>query len=243
MEEIEDKLKNKLTKLGLYLIDKAESDIKEFERKNVLMKSNLKKRKNDRIEQMLNKNKNRLINQYNSKINNSTVSILLQIKNQLLDLKNALINQIKKDLIVEIEKKISKNYSSYIKYIVNSIKEKTERVKDRENIIFLFNKRDYKHFNEHKNLLKDFDKIHYKIEAHKENFMGGFLIMVPEDSLLFDYTFKNQINQKDNFIETIFSTFFSPLEEKYFDIEDIFEKDVNFLRNLVNEYLKNLEAL
>ena len=132
MEKSEFNLKKEFGKLGLYLVENAEDEIKEIERKQVLLNSSLKKRKNERIEQILNKKKKQFKDQYNSSINESTVSILLDVKNQLLKLKNKLIINLKNDFKEELALKISKNYDQYINYLIKTLKEKIDDLKVRK---------------------------------------------------------------------------------------------------------------
>ena len=243
MGENEEKIKKDLGKLGLYLIENAESEIKEIERKQVLLNSNLKKRKNERIKQILNKKRKQFRDQYHSQINDSTVSILLDVKNKLLDLKNELITRFKTDFKTEISSEISKNYDEYSKYLVKIIKEKIETLKVNKHIILTLNSEDYSYLNDHKGLLKSQKIEDYELQPSKKPSIGGFILMIPENSFIFDYTLENQLNLKRNAIESLITQKISSLENNFYDIEDTFEKNIDDIRNKIKVYLEQLEEM
>jgi len=243
MEERDSKLKKELGNLGLYLVENAENEIKEIERKQVLLNSSLKKRKNERIEQILNKKAKQFKDQYNSQINESTVSVLLDIKNQLLELKNKLITNFKNDFKEEIALKISKNYDQYIKYLLKLMKEKVDDLKVHKKMTFILNSNDYNYLNNHKGLLQSLQIDNYELQKSEKESIGGYILIIPEESFILNYMLENQINLNTNAIESLLTEELSSLEESYYDINEKFEKSIEDIRNKIQIYLQKLEEL
>ena len=243
MEENDSKLKKEFGNLGLYLVENAENEIKEIERKQVLLNSSLKKRKNERIEQILNKKAKQFKDQYNSQINESTVSVLLDIKNQLLELKNKLITNFKNDFKEEIALKISKNYDQYIKYLLKLMKEKVDDLKVHKKMTFILNSNDYNYLNNHKGLLQSLQIDNYELQKSEKESIGGYILIIPEESFILNYMLENQINLNTNAIESLLTEELSSLEESYYDINEKFEKSIEDIRNKIQIYLQKLEEL
>jgi len=243
MEEDKFKSKKEFGNLGLYLVENAENEIKEIERKQVLLNSSLKKRKNERIEQILNKKEKQFKDQYNSQINESTVSILLDLKNQLLDLKNKLIFNFKNDFKEELAIKISKNYDQYIKYLLRIIKEKVDDLKVHKKMLLILNSDDYNYLNNHKGLLQSLQIDNYELQESEKESIGGYILMIPEESFILNYMLENQINLKTNAFESLLTRDLSSLDESYYDINEKFEKSIDAIRNKIQIYLEKLEEL
>ena len=244
MEENDSKLKKEFGNLGLYLVENAENEIKEIERKQVLLNSSLKKRRNERIEQILNKKAKQFKDQYNSQINESTVSILLDIKSQLLDLKNKLITKLKNDFKEEIALKISKNYDHYINYLLKIMKEKVDDLKvHKKKMTFILNSKDYNHLNNHKGLLQSLKIDNYELRKSEKETIGGYILIIPEESFNLNYMLENQINLHTNAFELLITEELSLLEESYYDINEKFEKTIEDIRNKIQIYLEKLEEL
>ena len=243
MEQNELKEKKEFGNLGLYLVENAEDEIKEIERKQVLLNSSLKKRKNERIEQILNKKVKQFKDQYNSQINESTVSILLDVKNQLLNLKNKLIFNFKNDFKEELALKISKNYDQYINYLLKIIKEEVDNLKVPNKMKLILNSNDYDYLNNHKGLLQSLQIDNYELQKSEKDSIGGYILVIPEESFILNYMLENQINLKTNAFESLLTRELSPLEESYYDINDKFEKSIEAIRNKIQNYLEKLEEL
>ena len=244
MEENDSKLKKEFGNLGLYLVENAENEIKEIERKQVLLNSSLKKRRNERIEQILNKKAKQFKDQYNSQINESTVSILLDIKSQLLDLKNKLITKLKNDFKEEIALKISKNYDHYINYLLKIMKEKVDDLKvHKKKMTFILNSKDYNHLNNHKGLLQSLKIDNYELRKSEKETIGGYILIIPEESFNLNYMLENQINLHTNAFESLITEELSLLEESYYDINEKFEKSIEDIRKKIHIYLEKLEEL
>ena len=243
MEQNELKEKKEFGNLGLYLVENAEDEIKEIERKQVLLNSSLKKRKNERIEQILNKKENQFKDQYHSQINESTVSILLDVKNQLLNLKNKLISNFKNDFKEELALKISKNYDQYINYLLKIIKEEVDNLKVPNKMKLILNSNDYDYLNNHKGLLQSLQIDNYELQKSEKDSIGGYILLIPEESFILNYMLENQINLKTNAFESFLTRELSPLEESYYDINDKFEKSIEAIRNKIQNYLEKLEEL
>ncbi|MFX1497596.1 MAG: hypothetical protein ACFFBH_08730 [Promethearchaeota archaeon] len=243
MEDSNFNLKKEFGKLGLYLVENAENEIKEIERKQVLLNSSLKKRKNERIEQILNKKKKQFKDLYISEINESTVSILLDVKNQLLDLKNKLIFNFKNDFKKEIALKISKNYDQYINYLIKIIKEKVEDLKIHKKTIFILNSGDYNYLNNHKGLLQSLQIDNYELKKSEKEYIGGYMLKIPEESFILNFMLENQINLKTNEFESLLTDELSSLEETFYEINERFEKSIADIRNNIQIYLEKLEEL
>ena len=243
MEQNEFKSKKEFGNLGLYLVENAENEIKEIERKQVLLNSSLKKRKNERIEQILTKKEKQFKDQYHSQINESTVSILLDVKNQLLDLKNKLIFNFKNDFKEDLALKISKNYDKYISYLLKIIKEKVDDLKVHKKMKLILNSDDYNYFNNHKGLLQSLQIDNYELQKSDKESIGGYILMIPEESFILNYMLENQINLKTNAFESLLTKELSSLEESYYNINEKFEKSIEDIRNKIQIYLKKLEEL
>jgi vacuolar-type H+-ATPase subunit E/Vma4 len=243
MEENDSSLKKEFGNLGLYLVENAENEIKEIERKQVLLNSSLKKRKNERIEQILNKKKKQFKDQYHSQINESTVSILLDIKNQLLELKNKLITNIKNDFKEAIALKISKNYDKYINYLLKIMKEKVDDLKIHKKMTFILNSNDFNYLSNHKELLKSNQINNYELQKSEKETIGGYILIIPEESFNLNYMLENQIKMHTNAFESLITEELSLLEESYYGINEKFEKSIEDIRKKIHIYLEKLEEL
>ncbi|MFW9821677.1 MAG: V-type ATP synthase subunit E family protein [Candidatus Thorarchaeota archaeon] len=235
------KLKERFGKLALYIIDQAKDEIKQLDQKTLFQIAELKKRYRERIAESSSKIKTNFIETYNKRLNNALSSTLLKIKEETLNVKNELISDLVNDLNRELEKKIKKNYSNYINFLLetfNSIKHLIDKPPE---IVINFNSRDYEHF------IKNFDKIQKIFEnkvilnPSKEEFIGGFKILQTRMNISYDFSITSLINKKRSTIEIEFSKIFSNIYSNINEIVQNYEKFIIDQKKAIQEYLKNYD--
>ena len=149
----EKELRKQFGNLGLYLIEKAQKEIKELNQKTLFHKAEIKKRYLERSRERSMKLKSHLIESYEQFLNQSLSSTLLKGKENLLSLKNRLIKELKLNLYALIKERIKNNYSDYIAYLLNSIQNVKFAIDKPQEIEIKFNRKDYNYF------IKNFDII------------------------------------------------------------------------------------
>ncbi|MFW9950118.1 MAG: hypothetical protein ACFFKA_08335, partial [Candidatus Thorarchaeota archaeon] len=113
----EKELKKKTGKLGLYMIENAQQEIKNTQRKTLFQKAEIRKEFEERILKSSQKIREDFISKFNDILNKSLANTLIDAKNQILQLKNELIKDLKSYLQKGIGEIINQRYSNYIEFI------------------------------------------------------------------------------------------------------------------------------
>ncbi|MFX1317158.1 MAG: V-type ATP synthase subunit E [Promethearchaeota archaeon] len=231
----ENEIKKQIGNLGLYLIDKAQKEIKELNQKTLFQKAEIKKRYLDRSHERSLKLKDHLIESYEQFLNEALSSTLLKGKERFLSVKNKLIQELKLSLLNLIRDKIKKNYSGYITYLLKSIKNVKNIINKTTDLELIFNSKDYTYF------LKNFDKIEnlfknpVEIDKDQNDFIGGFKISTVGGIISYDYSIDTLINKHLPFIQTEVSRIIDDSEIK--EIEKEFENFIQKTKEKITEYL------
>ena len=227
--------------MGLYLVEKAEEEIKNINQKALLQKALIKKNSLDKLTENSLRTRKYFVDIYNRFLNNSLSSTLLKVKENFLKFKNSLLKELKIDLINNIEKNIRKSYQNYKNFLINKLSGITPIiVKTKENIILL-NSNDYDFIKNNFNKLPDSLKNNANFKISDEKIIGGFKALLDNGKISYDFTIDNVINKNSILIEKEFSTIFN--ESKVKDLEQNFENFIKDKRSGIEEYLKEYDRV
>ncbi|MBD3229080.1 MAG: hypothetical protein GF329_12905 [Candidatus Lokiarchaeota archaeon] len=220
--EIEN-FKEKIGKLGVHLINKGKKKIRNINKKYLLEEAEINKRFEEEIYDESTRIRRKFIEKFNKILNDYQFQLLSKVRNELLGLKNDLIKNLKSELIGLIKQKIEDDYTTYIEFILNRIKNFSRNLNGKsENLIIKLNNRDYEYFNRNFNLLDDIFGDPIDIKRIQDQIIGGFEIFLNQEKITFDFTFINLIENNSILIEKEFSRFVS--DENFKSIEHEFEK-------------------
>ncbi len=238
----EDKeLKEQFGKLGLYLIDKAQREIKDINQNMLLQKAEIKKRHIEKIFESSKRMRNQFIETYNQFLNSTLSQTLLNIKESILNLKKRLIKELKISLKNLIKEKIDKEYSYYINSLINRIKEVSPIIDKPPRVTVLLNNTDFNYFNENFAKIEDIFKNEVGITKTTTDFIGGFKVITPNEDILYDYSIDNLISKKSSLIEIEFSRVFSESEVK--NLEKDFEQFIQKKKLDIDEFLREYDRI
>lgn len=227
--------------MGLYLIDKAENEIKELNQKTLFQKAEIKKRFLERSNERSLRLKNHFTENYEQFLNQSLSITLLKGKEKFLRLKNHWISTLKTTLTNLIKIKIEEKYSTYIEYLLNSIEKIKKTIDKPQEIELVFNNKDYNYF------IKNFDKIltifnnPVEINEDRYDFIGGFKISLVGGVISYDYTIDNLIDKNSSFIQMEISKILDDTEIK--TIEKKYEEFIEELKKKITEYLVQYDQI
>ena len=219
--------------MGLYLIEKAKKEIKEFNQQSVFQKGEIKKRIFERSADRSSKLREHFKDNYSHFLNQSLSSTLLNGKAKFLDLKNQLIQEMKKSLFELIEEKIKTNYSMYIEFVLKMIKEIKTSIDKPQEIELIFNSQDYEYLMKNYGKIQDLFKNPVDINKDKVDFIGGFKISLVGGFISYDYTIDNLINTKSSFIQMAIA--------KLIDDSEIKQIEQNYILFIENQKTKIIE--
>ena len=227
--------------MGLYLIEKAKKEIKEFNQQSVFQKGEIKKRVFERSADRSSKLREHFKDNYDHFLNQSLSSTLLNGKAKFLDLKNQLIKELKKSLFDLIEEKIKTNYSMYIEFLLKKIKEIKVSIDKPQEIELIFNSQDYKYLMKNYGKIQDLFKNPVEINKDKDDFIGGFKISLVGGIITYDYTIDNLINTKSSFIQMEIAKLINDSEIK--QIEQNYNLFIQNQKTKIEEYLKKYDQI
>ncbi|MEJ2251589.1 MAG: hypothetical protein P8Y70_17750 [Candidatus Lokiarchaeota archaeon] len=232
----EKDLKREFGYLGMYLIDKAQNEIKNLNQRTLFQKAEIKNMYKERIKKRSEKIKDQFIKDYNQKLNNKLTETILKSNEMVLSLKNRLIIKLKEALFSELEQKIDQNYPNYIDYLIKSLKNIKDVLGNLSKVIIYLNKRDYDYFSDKDTQLKDLFGKNLSIEKTQEEYFKGFILESKEESISYNYSFKDLIQQNLSMIEIKFTNLIS--ESQIEDLQNEFEKIIQKEKENINEYLE-----
>ena len=228
-------MKDRFSNLGLYLIDKAEKEIKELNQKTLFQKAEIKKRFLERSNERSLRLRNHFNENYEQFLNQSLSTTLLKGKEKFLYLKNQLISTLKTTLINLIKTELDKKYSTYIEYLLNSITKIKKTIDKSQDIELILNHKDYNYF------IKNFDKIldifknPVEINEDRYDFIGGFKISLVGGAISYDYTIDNLIDKNSSFIQMEIAKILNDTEIK--NVEKEYEEFIEEQKKRITEYL------
>jgi len=221
----------------LYLIEKAEEEIKELNQKALIQKANIRKNYTKRIASITTRMRTHFIEAYNQFINNSLSSAFLDLRENLLTAKSNILDDLKSQIRIRIKKNIEKSYNSYLRYLLNNLK-KIASIKGSKNIVIILNEKDYNHFISNYSKVQSIFNQEIILEKSTEEFIGGFKIILNEGEIAYDYTIDTLLLKNSLIIENQVSSIFSDTEIKGFErqLEDYF----NNKKQEIEAYLPEL---
>ena len=197
----EKSLKERFGNLGLYLISKAQEEIKEFNRQNLFQKAEIRKRYLERANESFIRLKNHFVEAYNQYLNNSLSSTLLELKEKELDLKNNLIRELENSIYELMNEKIKTKYEDYVKYVLDYLKDKIDFIDKPTKIELIFNNRDFAYFSKNSKKIDSLFKNSFVIKEAPGEFIGGFKVILSEGDISYDYSIDNLITKNSNYIQ------------------------------------------
>ncbi|MHA1932092.1 MAG: hypothetical protein ACW96X_06105 [Promethearchaeota archaeon] len=198
----------------MYLVEKAQKEIKNFNQQTLFQKAEIKKRFFERS---------------------------LKGKEKFMGLKNRLIKDLKSSLATLIKEKIEKNYPKYIEFLMNNIREIKDTINKPHEIELIFNSRDYNYLLKDYSIIQGLFKNPVEIDKDAEDFIGGFKILLVGGTISYDYTIDNLIDIKSSFIQMEISKIVNDLEIK--QIEENFNKFIQNQKTQISEYLEQYDQI
>lgn len=239
MSEEKD-LREQFGKLGIYLINKAQGEIRDLNQLILFQKAKIKKNYIERISERSMKLRNQFIENYNRFLNRILSDTLINVKNETLELKNKMIRDLKESTIEEFKERIENNYQKYANYITKTIKDNINVIDKPPHVQIFFNPRDYDHFEAHRELINSL--FTNKVELNKDkNFIGGFKVIQSESNMVYDYTLDNLIKKNQTLLQVEFSKVIS--ETKLSNLEKEFEDYIHNQKKAITEYLKQYDQV
>ena len=210
--------------------------------KTLIQKASLKKDFLKRIEERSAKIKKEFIEEYDQFLRNSLSKTILQSKEMLLQVKNDLLSDFKKDLINKVKSMIEHNYSNYITFIINKLRELSVAIGFKPSIVEIyFNSRDFKYIQENRNKIKSILSEEIKISQSSVPMIGGFILNLPQNMISYDHRLENLIEKASNTIEQIFSSSYINVDLESFQKE--FEEFITNEKVKIEDYLKKYDEI
>ncbi len=242
----EKELKEKFGNLGLYLINKAQDEIKDFNQRILFQKAEIRKRFSDRTHESSLKIRKHLILTYNQFLNKLLTSTLSELRERVLNLKNRLINELRTELHYKIQEIMKENYSknsikTYSNFLLKSIKNISHGVSKLPEITLILNSKDYIYFSKNLDILDNQLKNKIVLKKSDEDFIGGFKIIQEDENIFYDYTIENILKKNESLIQKEFSKFIDDSEIGI--IKKELEQFIQKLKLGIEEYLKKYDRI
>ncbi len=237
----EKELKNRVGKLGVYLVQKADKEIREMNQLVLFQKAKIKKKNLEKTKERSQQIKNTFIDTYNEFCNNSLSSNLIRTKDYSLNLKNRLNNELNEDIRAKVNEHIQKNYSEYIKFMIKNMEESVKDLKGESSLEYHFNSKDYDYFTQNKKQHEDLFGEKVQLRKLEEGLIGGYRIILPAEKIARDYSIDEIINNNSSLIEKEFLKLIS--EEEMKKIEHEFAVFIQTQKSKIEEYLREYDQI
>lgn len=237
----ERELRERFGNLGMYLVEKAQKQVKEMNQQTLFQKAEIKKTYRERTQEQANKKRAKFIEDYKEKLNTSLSKTLLWSKEKLLNLKNDLVKKTKELLIDSVKKSMEKNYEDYLKYLNQALSKVSEKVNKSLELTLIFNNRDYEHFKNNLAELKEYFENSIDLAKSKEEIIGGFIINVEEQQISYDNSLNSLIEENYSFLEKNLTNLISELKIK--EIENEFKEFVENKKSNIENELRRYERI
>ena len=232
-------MKKRFGKLGFYLIDQAQVEIKEIKRHALFQKAEIRKKYMERVNENSLRIRKNFIENYNQYLNNALSSTFIELKENILNLKNRLVDELRTSVCTIIKEKIHNNYSNYINFLLDIIKKHHHFIDKPPKVFILFNSREYDFFNKNPKKLSNILKNSVEIKQFPDDFIGGFKITRSEGKISYDYSIDNLIEKNSTFIQSEFSKIIAEFEIK--DNKNKFEEFIQNQKMGIDIYLKDYD--
>ncbi len=223
------------------MIEKAQKEMKDLNQQTLFQKAEIKKRYMDKTLERSSKIRKRFAKNYTNYLNQSLSSTLLRGKEIILIIKNKLITNLKTTLNSLINEKINKNYPNYIKYLIDSIKKVKLNLEKHQDIELLLNSKDYDYFLKNYSKLENLFEVLVEIHEDKEDYIGGFKVILGGGLISYDYTIKNLIDKNSVYIQMEVSKIIDDIEIK--SIENKFDYFIQVQKNKITEVLSKYDQI
>ncbi|MBN1215933.1 MAG: hypothetical protein JXA99_10905 [Candidatus Lokiarchaeota archaeon] len=229
-------LKKDFGKLGMFLIEKANTEIKKKNQQMLFEKAEIKRKNGEKLIEKSKNIKNNFLFKIFQELNEILSSTILNNKKILLEQENNLINEFIKELKAKLEKGVKHNQSKYYNFILNLIKQIfSDNKKSLKNSIIHFSKNDFMHFSQNKAELDKIIDKNTKIEQAEDIILGGFKITQDKGQIIFNFDISNIIKENRSLIDIYFSKLFSDSNVKILQQE--FENFINKKKKEIKNYL------
>ena len=166
---------------------------------------------------------------------------LLESKEEVLKLKNQLVEKLKDIIRDYLKERIKKNYSNYIDFLINKIKENIIFIDKPPKIVFFFNSKDFEYFTKNTIKLKNLCKNSIEIKKYPVEFIGGFKVILTQGVLSFDYSVDEIMNDNLSIIQHEFSNIISDSEIN--KIESSFEHFIQNQKKGISKFLETYDRI
>jgi len=225
----------------LYLINKAKEEIKDLNQQMLYQKAELKKSYLKKVNDNSIRIKTQFGEAYNNFLNKSLASNLIQAKQSILNLKNKVLEDLKSEFLNHLRENISKNYSNYLKFLIESIRSSTQFIDKPPKVILLLNQRDFRTMAKNSSTIKEIFKNEVEILSSEEEFIGGFKAIIEDDKISYNYSIDNLLAKNMIIIEEQIAKIFSETETE--KLQQEFEKFIKNKKQEMKEYLKEYEQI
>ncbi len=207
----------------------------------MFQKAELRKKFTEQKNNSSMKIRNSFIDTYNQFLNTQITTVLLKAKERILNLKNSLLTEFKVMLLSSIKDRINTNYSHYLDFLLNYVKEISKNVDSPPEIIIFFNSNDHKYFIKNAEKIQKLFKNPVIIKEDSSGIIGGFKILRKNAIVSYDYSINHLIKLQKTLIEMQFSTLISDYEYK--KLENEFEKLIDEKKRNIQEYLRKYDQI
>lgn len=232
--------------MGLYLISKAQDEIKDITQKGLFQKAEIRKRFIERTNENSTKIKEHFIETYNQFLNKLLNSTLSELKEKVLKLKNELINELETEIYQTVEKLLKKRFSNknikkYSNFLFTHINNITHLIDKSPKSTIILNSRDYSYFTKNSNDFKVDFKNKVSLKKADKDFIGGFKLFQSNEKIIYNYTIENLIDKNKFLIQQEFAKFIDETEIK--NIQKKFEVFVQNQKLAIEEHLKKYDQV
>jgi len=166
---------------------------------------------------------------------------LLELKEDVLKLKNRLVEDLKIAFSEHLKNKIEKSHPKYIDFLIKQMKRNIDFIDKPPKIIILFNSKDYDYFKKNTTKLKNLFKNKIEIQKNPDEFIGGFKVLLASGDITFDYSVDDIMNENLSIIQQEFSNIISDSEIN--KIESNFENFIQNQKKGINKYLESYDRI
>ncbi len=237
----ENIIKDQFGKLGIYLIKSAQEKIKELNQQMLYQKAEAKKNYLRRINENSIKLKDQFANLYRNFLNKSLASTLIDAKESILNLKNNILSDLNNSLLLKIKDLITNNYSHYLQFLTEKIKELVHIIDKSPKVIVILNDKDYDNIKTNPSKINSLFKNDVEIIRSEEEFIGGFKVVSQGGKINYNYSINALLERNIIIIEKHLSQVFS--EEQVKELQVNFENFIKNKKEEMKDYLNEYEQI
>ncbi|MFX1267227.1 MAG: V-type ATP synthase subunit E family protein [Promethearchaeota archaeon] len=223
------------------MIDRAEERIKEFNQQLLYQKAEIKKNYLKKVNENSLRIKNQFRETYDTFLNESLTSNLIQAKESIINLKNNFLNDLKRELKNQLEEIIARNYSNYLNFLNERIKSSLEVIDKPPKVIIQLNQKDFSAINRDISKIENLFKNKIKVISSKEDLIGGFKVILEDGKISYNYSIDNLLLKNAIIIEKHLSQIFAETEMEKLQIN--FERYIKNKKQEIKEYLKEYDQI